>query len=113
MSNTQCSIAQYIISYIKFDLRSTAGVPSTDVTIAVSVSGILLLLFLIILFCIFKQQRAKRRAAANVRRDDRNPTYRDYYDPDPKMEVKDTNAYYSSGLVDFPIKLICNNFGFS
>ena len=28
--------------------------------------------------------------------DGENPTYGDYSDPDPKMEVKDSNAYYSS-----------------
>ena len=74
--------------------------PSTSVVIAVSVSGILLLLLLLtILLCVFKQRRAKRRAA-EVTRDDENPVYGDYYDPDPTMEVEDTNDYYSSGLVD-------------
>ena len=27
---------------------------------------------------------------------DENETYGDYYDPDQRMEVEDTNAYYSS-----------------
>ena len=27
---------------------------------------------------------------------DENPTYGDYYDPDPVMEVEDSNDYYSS-----------------
>ena len=68
--------------------------------VAVSVSGILLLLLLtIILLCIFKQRKdKKRRAAAEVTRDDDNPVYGDYSDPDPRMEVEDTNAYYSSGF---------------
>ena len=59
--------------------------------ITASVLGVLLLL-IIILLCIFKQQRARRRAA-DVRGDDANPTYRDYYDPDPILEVEDSNAY--------------------
>ena len=28
--------------------------------------------------------------------DDENPVYGDYFDPDPRMEVEDTNDYYSS-----------------
>ena len=31
-----------------------------------------------------------------MRDEDENPTYGDYYDPNPRMEVEDTNAYYSS-----------------
>ena len=75
------------------------GVPFV---VAVSVSGILLLLLLlIILLCIFKQRKEKkRRRAADVTQDDENPVYGDYSHPDPRMEVEDTNAYYSSGLVD-------------
>ena len=33
---------------------------------------------------------------ADVTDDDENPTYGDYFDPDPRMEVEDTNDYYSS-----------------
>ena len=66
----------------------------TGVTITVPVLLILLLL-IVILFCIFKQRRAKRRAAV-VRFEDDNPTYGDYFDPNPRVEVEDTNAYYSS-----------------
>ena len=28
--------------------------------------------------------------------DDENPTYGDYSDPDPRMEMEDSNNYYSS-----------------
>ena len=62
--------------------------------VAISVSVFLLL---VILLCIFKQQKAKKRREAE-RRDDRNPTYGKYYHPNPRVEVKDTNPYYSSGL---------------
>ena len=64
----------------------------------VGVSGFLLLLLLIILLCIFKQRKEKRRRAAEVTQDDENPVYGDYSHPDPRMEVEDTNDYYSSGL---------------
>ena len=64
------------------------------VTITVLVLGFLLLLILILL-CIFKQRRARRRAA-DVSDEDENPTYGDYFDPDPIVEVEDSNAYYSS-----------------
>ena len=66
----------------------------TEVVVTVSVAGCLLLL-LITLLCIFKLRRAKRRAA-NVTKTDDNATYGDYFDPDPRMEVEDTNDNYSS-----------------
>ena len=66
----------------------------TEVAVTVSVL-VLLLLLIIMLLCIFKQQRTKTRAA-DVRAEDLNPAYGDYYDPDPRMEVEDSNAYYSS-----------------
>jgi len=65
----------------------------TGVTITVSVLGILLLI--VTLLCIFKRRRARRRAA-DVIDEDENPTYGDYFDPDPIVEVEDSNAYYSS-----------------
>ena len=66
----------------------------TGAMITVSVLGVLLLL-VIILLCIFKQLKA-RRSAEDVTDTDENPTYGDYFDPDPRMEVEDGNAYYSS-----------------
>ena len=60
----------------------------------VSVVGFLLVLILSLL-CFFKQRRAMRRAV-DVRDEDENPTYGDYFDPDPIVEVEDSNAYYSS-----------------
>ena len=63
--------------------------------VAITVSLLALLLLVAILLCIFKQLRTKRRAA-DVRDEDENPTYGDYYDPNPRAEVEDTNAYYSS-----------------
>ena len=62
----------------------------TDVAVAVSVLGVLLLL-IIILLCIFKQLKA-RRSAEDVTDTDENPTYSDYFDPDPRMEVEDTKT---------------------
>ena len=66
----------------------------TEVVVAVSVVGCLLLL-LNTLFCIFKQRRARRRDA-DVTKTDENATYGNYSDPDYRMEVEDTNDYYSS-----------------
>ena len=68
----------------------------TGIVITVSVL-ILLLLLITILLCIFKQRKTRRRAA-KVTKYDENPTYGDYSDPDARMEVEDTNDYYSSGL---------------
>ena len=65
------------------------------VAIAVSILGFLLLLLIIILLCIFKQRRTRKRAA-RVTKPEENPMYGIYSDIDPRMEVEDTNAYYSS-----------------
>ena len=67
----------------------------TGIAITVPILGVLLLLIAILL-CIFKQRMAKRRTAANVTKTDENATYGDYFDPDQRMEVEDSNAYYSS-----------------
>ena len=61
---------------------------------ATAATSVLLLLF-IILLCICKHQKAKRRAA-DVTEVDENHVYGDYFDPDMRMEVEDTNDYYSS-----------------
>ena len=74
---------------LMLDIRSQTGIITTA-----SFLGVLLLLILILL-CIFKQRRARRRVA-DVRGEDENPTYGDYFDPDPMVEVEDSNAYYSS-----------------
>ena len=60
----------------------------------VSVLGCLLLLLISVL-CIWRRQRA-RRSTGDVTDEDENPTYGDYFDPDPRAEVEDTNDYYSS-----------------
>ena len=64
------------------------------ILITVSVLGLILLL--LILLYVFKHKQTKKGVVAETRRE-MNPVYGDYYhDPDPTMEVKDTNAYYSS-----------------
>ena len=57
--------------------------------------GVFLVIAVIIVLYICKRLTAKKLAesAANV---DENPTYGDYYDPDPVMEVEDNNVYYST-----------------
>ena len=65
-----------------------------SIIVTASILGPLLLLIAIIV-CIFKQRKTRNRAA-NVIKTDENATYGDYSDPDPRMEVEDTNAYYSS-----------------
>ena len=72
----------------------TVDQSQTGAIVTVSVLGLLLLLIAVLL-CIFKQRKARSRAA-EVTNDDENPTYGDYFDPDPRAEVEDTNDYYSS-----------------
>ena len=67
----------------------------TEVVVTVSALGCLLFLF-ITLLCIFKQRRRTISRGTHARQEDINPTYGDYFDPDPRMEVEDTNDYYSS-----------------
>ena len=74
---------------LMLDIQSQTGI-----IITASFLGVLLLLILTFL-CIFKQRR-KRRRVADVRGEDENPTYGDYFDPDPIVEVEDCNVYYSS-----------------
>ena len=77
------------------------GVPAgvdqsqTGVIVIVIVMASILFLLFAILFCILKQRKTRNRAA-NVIKTDENATYGDYSDPDPRMEVEDTNDYYSS-----------------
>ena len=75
-------------SSVKVDQSQTGAI------VTVSVLGLLLLLIAVLLW-IFKQRKARSRAA-EVTNDDENPTYGDYFDPDPRAEVEDTNDYYSS-----------------
>ena len=76
----------------------SAGIPDPAVVVAVSVSTSLLFLLLLffILLCFFIQRRAKRRREEEATIDDENPVYGDYFDLDPRMEVEDSNDYYSS-----------------
>ena len=54
-----------------------------------------LLLGFSVLLCLLKKKRAKANAQNRVSTDE-NPTYGDYYDPDPTSEVEDRNTYYLS-----------------
>ena len=68
----------------------------TEIVVTASVLGCLLPLLFIILLCIFMQRRRTKMRAAETTDDDENPVYGYYFDPDPRMEVEDTNDYYSS-----------------
>ena len=69
------------------------GVVATVSILALALGALLLLLTILVF--IFKQRMTRRRAA-NVIKGDENETYGDYSDPDYRMEVEDTNVYYSS-----------------
>ena len=57
--------------------------------------GVLLVIAVSIGLYIGKRWQAKKLAETVVEIDE-NPTYDDYYDPDPVMEVEDNNVYYSN-----------------
>ena len=67
---------------------------SSPTFVAIGASGIafILVLLLIAFLYVIKRQRNKRKAA-DVTRSDENPVYGTYFDPDPKAEVADDNAY--------------------
>ena len=73
---------------IFFSSGNTAAIPAL---IVLSI----LLLFLLTLVCVIRLRRA-RREASKVTKSEENPSYDTYPHPDPRMEVKDNNAYYSS-----------------
>ena len=68
---------------------------SIQTAVAITVLALVLLLLIATLLCIFKQRKARKRAAKATKYDE-NATYGNYSDPDAKMEVEDSNAYYSS-----------------
>ena len=68
---------------------------SIQTAVAITVLALVLLLLIAILLCIFKQRKARKRAAKATKYDE-NATYGNYSDPYAKMEVEDSNAYYSS-----------------
>ena len=75
---------------------TSAADDETEIVVTASVLGCLLPLLFIILLCILMQRRRTKRRAAEVTDVDENPVYGYYFDPDPRMEVEDTNDYYSS-----------------
>ena len=71
--------------------------PYPGLEIAVIVASILVVLLLGfgVLLCLLKKKRAKANSQNRISIDE-NPTYGDYYDPNPTSEVEDRNTYYSS-----------------
>ena len=78
-------------------------------TIAGSVAlGVFLVIAIIIGLYIGKRWQAKKLAESVVEIDE-NPTYDDYYDPDPVMEVEDNNVYYSSDYNEAEVSRTTDN----
>ena len=75
----------------------TATEDSFPTEIVITVSILSLILLLLILLYIFKRHQRKEEVVAETPKKELNPVYGDYYvGPDPTVEVKDTNVYYSS-----------------
>ena len=78
-------------------------------TIAGSVAlGVFLVIAIIIGLYIGKRWQAKKLAESVVEIDE-NPTYDDYDDPDPVMEVEDNNVYYSSDYNEAEVSRTTDN----
>ena len=76
--------------------------------IVVTVSTLLLVLFLVSLLLFFKQRKA-RQSTERASGVDLNPTYGDYVDPDPRVEVVDNNENYSAEYVIGTSRITDNN----
>ena len=66
-----------------------------EVAIAVPVLVLVFLLIVVILLCIFKQRRTRKRVT-RVTKPEENPMYGIYSDVYARVEVEDSNTYYSS-----------------
>ena len=69
--------------------------PGKEAAIIVAPILVVLLLGFGVLLCVHKKKRAKANAQNRISTDE-NPTYGDYYDPNPTSEVEDRTTYYSS-----------------
>ena len=78
----------------------------TEIVITLSLLALILLL-LILLFAL-KHLRTKTRSVEQTRVEI-NQVYGDYVDPDPTVEVEDTNAYYSSDYEAGKSRMTDNN----
>ena len=76
--------------------------------VAVTVSSLLLALFLASLLFLIKQRKA-RHSTERSSGVDRNPIYGDYVDPDPRVEVVDNNENYSPEYVIGTSRITDNN----
>ena len=73
------------------------GNPAIVSPLGIAIIAFVLLLLLVIAFlCVYKKRRTRRKAGKVTKSDGANPSYGDYPDPDQRMEVEDSNAYYSS-----------------
>ena len=65
--------------------------------VAIVLASVLLITpILLSAFCIFKRRQTQQRVHRDVQHTDLNPEYGNYEDPDPIVEVVDTNDYYFS-----------------
>ena len=93
----------------KFSFKSMFLAGVSVLTIAGSVAlGVLLVIAVSIGLYIGKRWHAKKLAETVVEIDE-NPTYDDYYDPDPVMEVEDNNVYYSSDYNETEVSRTTDN----
>ena len=71
-----------------------------DVPVSPILGSVALGVFLVTSFLFMYKRQNSRKLAENVTDIDENPTYGDYYDPNPVMEVEDSNDYYSSTVYE-------------
>ena len=69
--------------------------PGKEVALVVAPIQVLLLFGFGVLLWVHRKKRAKANSQ-NLISTDENPTYGDYYDPNPTSEVEDRNTYCSS-----------------
>ena len=72
----------------------------SDVPVSPILGSVALGVFLVTSFLFMYKRQNSRKLAENVTDIDENPTYGDYYDLNPVMEVEDSNDYYSSTVYE-------------
>ena len=81
---------------------------TVSIVVAVTVSSLLLALFIVSPWFLIKLRKA-RQGTEHASGADLNPTYGDYIDPDPRVEVVDNNENYSPEYVIGSSRITDNN----
>ena len=98
--NTRNSrIYELVLMYRKFNTppTTTTNTTSKETLTSASMISIVMVLVLLLLFAILfiMKKKRTRNSESEVTSTVVNPVYGDYYDPDPTVEVNNSNVYHN------------------